>query len=195
MKKVVIARDWRGPWHRGKRLRRCPPALVRPRPTAPHQVLVSCAGRVLVATMGAAGIRTIKREGDRATPRARLTPLVCLSRRPQPSPLAWRLTRADDGWCDDPASGRYNAPVRRPFPMSHERLVRTDAIYDNIIITDHNQRPRIRGAGSAIFIHVAREGMTPTLGCIAFRAADWRHGIVPTGPYLIGVHPRRKTLR
>ncbi|GAB5378181.1 MAG: hypothetical protein AcusKO_46430 [Acuticoccus sp.] len=190
----MIARDWRGPWHRAPR-RPGPPALVRKRALVPHQVIVSCGGRVLFAAMGRTGIRTLKREGDGATPRARLHPLVCLSRATRPAPLPWRRVRAADGWCDDPESGSYNRLVKRPFAHGHESLIREDAIYDTIFATDHNQRPRVRGAGSAIFIHVARPGLTPTLGCIAFRAADWRHGIVPSGAYLIGVDPRRLSAR
>ncbi len=194
MKKDVIGREVRGPLQRG-RGRRGPPALVRPRALGTNQALVSCGGRVLIAAIGSGGIRAVKREGDRATPRARIRPRACLRRRPRPAPLPWRVLRADDGWCDDPRSGRYNAAVRRPSPWSHEILVRSDSIYDNIFATDHNQRPRVRGAGSAIFIHVARPGLTPTLGCLAFGAADWHHGIVPVGDYLIGTDPRPKRRR
>lgn len=189
MKKDVISRDLRGPMFRGRR-RAGPPALVRPRALAADQAIVSCAGRVHFVAIGSGGIRALKREGDQATPRARVRPLACLRRRPRPSPLPWRVTRRDDGWCDDPASGRYNTAVRLPNPWSHEDLVRQDAIYDSIVVTNHNRSPRVRGAGSAIFIHVARPGLAPTLGCIAYPAADWSHDIVPLGDYLIGTDPR-----
>ena len=44
---------------------------------------------------------------------------------------------------------------------------REDRLYDLVIVTDHNRIPRVRGAGSAIFFHIAREGFTPTQGCVA----------------------------
>jgi len=36
----------------------------------------------------------------------------------------------------------------------------------------HNDRPRVRGRGSAVFIHVAGPGLAPTAGCIALRRTD-----------------------
>ena len=44
---------------------------------------------------------------------------------------------------------------------------RADALYDVVVVLDHNRCPRKRGAGSAIFMHVARPGLLPTEGCIA----------------------------
>jgi len=49
---------------------------------------------------------------------------------------------------------------------------REDDLYDVVVVISHNQRPRMRGLGSAVFIHIAREGFTPTEGCIALRRAD-----------------------
>jgi L,D-peptidoglycan transpeptidase YkuD (ErfK/YbiS/YcfS/YnhG family) len=48
-------------------------------------------------------------------------------------------------------------------------LWREDALYDLVVVLGHNRKPRLRGAGSAIFIHVARPGYLPTEGCIALR--------------------------
>ena len=169
--------------------------LVCPRPLSRTEVIVSCGGRTMVAAMGRSGIRTLKREGDGATPRARITPRVILRRSPAPAPLPWRLIRAADGWCDDVASQEYNRAVPHPSAVSHEAMLRADALYDHVIVTDHNSRPRVRGAGSAIFLHVARPGLSPTEGCLAFPAAVWRRGMVPTGPYLIGMAPRPKGTR
>ena len=82
--------------------------------------------------------------------------------------------RPDDGWCDDPGHTRYNSPVRLPFAASHERLWRDDHLYDLVVILDHNQSPRIRGRGSAVFFHLAGPGYAPTAGCIAVRLSDMR---------------------
>lgn len=49
---------------------------------------------------------------------------------------------------------------------------RDDHLYDIVVVTSHNQRPRVKGLGSAIFVHVAASGLTPTEGCVAL---DVRH--------------------
>ena len=83
-----------------------------------------------------------------------------------------RRIRSDDGWCENPADRRYNQPVRLPPGDPGDRLWRTDKLYDLIVELDHNTRPRIAGRGSAVFIHVARPGLTPTAGCIALARKD-----------------------
>jgi len=78
----------------------------------------------------------------------------------------------DDGWCDDPHDRNYNRHVRHPYGASAERLWRADGLYDLVIVIGHNDRPRVRGRGSAVFIHVAGPGLAPTAGCIALRLPD-----------------------
>jgi L,D-peptidoglycan transpeptidase YkuD (ErfK/YbiS/YcfS/YnhG family) len=77
-----------------------------------------------------------------------------------------------DGWCDDPADSEYNRPVTRPYPARHERLWRDDGIYDVIAVMGYNDDPPRPGAGSAIFLHLARPGFAPTEGCVALALAD-----------------------
>jgi L,D-peptidoglycan transpeptidase YkuD (ErfK/YbiS/YcfS/YnhG family) len=74
-----------------------------------------------------------------------------------------------DGWCDAPADRNYNRFVRLPYGASAEALWRPDALYDVLVVLSHNTTPRVRGGGSAIFMHVAREGYAPTEGCVALR--------------------------
>ncbi len=50
--------------------------------------------------------------------------------------------------------------------------MREDHLYDLIIVLGYNDRPRVRGRGSAIFVHLAREGYTPTAGCIGLSRHD-----------------------
>ena len=57
-------------------------------------------------------------------------------------------------------------------PSSADRLTRADHLYDLIIVLGYNDRPRIRGKGSAIFVHLARPGYAPTAGCIALTRHD-----------------------
>lgn len=137
--------------------------------------------------LGRGGIRADKREGDGATPRGVWHPRE-LRYRPDRGPrpatlLPVRRTRREDGWCDDPADGRYNRPVRLPFRPSHEEMWRADGLYDLVVVLDHNERPRQAKRGSAVFLHLARPGFEPTAGCLAFRPADLRRLLARIGPH------------
>jgi L,D-peptidoglycan transpeptidase YkuD (ErfK/YbiS/YcfS/YnhG family) len=94
--------------------------------------------------------------------------------------LPLRPIRPGDSWCDDPAERNYNRLVRLPSRRSAEGLVRADHLYDLVLVLGYNDRPRVRGKGSAIFVHLARPGYTPTDGCIALSRRDMlmllRHG-------------------
>ena len=59
-----------------------------------------------------------------------------------------------------------------PYKASAERLWRDDPLYDLVVVLGVNDRPRMRGRGSAIFLHLARPGYTPTEGCVALRQRD-----------------------
>jgi L,D-peptidoglycan transpeptidase YkuD (ErfK/YbiS/YcfS/YnhG family) len=86
----------------------------------------------------------------------------------KPTPLS-----ADDGWCDDPGDRAYNTFVKLPYAGRHERLWRPDDdVYDLIVPLGYNDGPIVRGAGSAIFLHVARPGYSPTAGCVALDKRD-----------------------
>ena len=121
--------------------------------------------------IGKNGQTSLKREGDNKTPMGTWRPLKLYYRadrinRPQ-TKLPIVPINPTDGWCDEPFDPNYNRPVKRPYQSSSEALWRKDHIYDCIIVLDHNQKPRIHGLGSAIFIHLARKNYTPTEGCIA----------------------------
>ncbi len=91
-------------------------------------------------------------------------------RRPA-TPMPVRTIHEQDGWCDAPADRNYNRPVRHPYAAGAERLWRQDALYDIVVILGYNEHPRVRGRGSAIFMHVAAPGYAPTEGCIALTRA------------------------
>ena len=59
-----------------------------------------------------------------------------------------------------------------PSRRSAEGLKRADRLYDLVLVLGYNDRPRVRGKGSAIFVHLARPGLTPTDGCIALNRHD-----------------------
>lgn len=128
--------------------------------------------------LGETGIRAIKREGDGATPRGvfeiRRVYYRAGRQRRFASAVPWMPLRADMGWCDDPRDGNYNRPVRWPYLASAEKLWRPDHLYDLIVVLSHNERPRVRGRGSATFMHLARPGYLPTEGCIALRPEHLR---------------------
>ncbi len=128
-------------------------------------------GMRVPVVLGHGGVRIDKREGDGATP-VGLLPLRRVLyradrvRRPVAavpvSPLA-----PQDGWCDDPSDRHYNQAVTLPFDARHEALWRGDGVYDVIGVLGWNDAPVVRGAGSAIFLHVSRPDGAPTEGCVA----------------------------
>lgn len=92
-------------------------------------------------------------------------------RRPKTA-LPVSALQPDFGWCDAPGDPNYNRLVRLPYAASHERLWRDDRLYDLIMVLGFNDHPRAQGRGSAIFVHLAREGYSPTEGCIALSRPD-----------------------
>jgi L,D-peptidoglycan transpeptidase YkuD (ErfK/YbiS/YcfS/YnhG family) len=117
-----------------------------------------------------------KREGDGRSPIG-LWPLRRVlyradrGARPKTAMPAQAIHR-EDGWCDDPADPAYNRPVALPYPASAERLWREDSLYDLIVVLGHNDDPVTPGAGSAIFLHLARPDYAPTEGCVALARPD-----------------------
>ncbi len=130
------------------------------------------------AALGFGGVRTDKREGDGGTP-VGLLPLRSVLYRPdriEPPRAAVPVTplTPSDGWCDDSSSPTYNQMVQLPLDARAEALWRHDASYDIIGVLGWNDDPVAIGAGSAIFLHVARIDFAPTEGCIALRRDDLR---------------------
>jgi L,D-peptidoglycan transpeptidase YkuD (ErfK/YbiS/YcfS/YnhG family) len=134
--------------------------------------------RAIRVALGRSSIKANKREGDGGTPAGRFHPVRLwwrADRLPRPrTMLPVRRIDSDDAWCEDPRDRRYNRAFRRSANEPGDRLRRADALYDLIIEIDHNTRPRIAGRGSAVFIHVARDGFAPTAGCVALRRSDLR---------------------
>lgn len=101
---------------------------------------------------------------------------------PRPSTrLPVRPIARHDGWCDAPVDRNYNRKVRLPYPASSERLWRDDRLYDIVVVLNHNQKPRRRYGGSAIFMHIARPGYSPTEGCIALSKPHMRRLLALVG--------------
>jgi L,D-peptidoglycan transpeptidase YkuD (ErfK/YbiS/YcfS/YnhG family) len=130
-------------------------------------------------SLGRSGRSVLKREGDGVTPAGVWRMRAVLYRpdrsmRPRTG-LPVRAIRSDDGWCDDACDRNYNRRVRLPYPASAEHLWRADALYDVVVVLGYNDRPRIRGRGSAIFIHLERPDRGPTAGCVAMAPQHLRN--------------------
>jgi L,D-peptidoglycan transpeptidase YkuD (ErfK/YbiS/YcfS/YnhG family) len=146
------------------------------------------AGRTVRCTLGRGGVRPAaqKREGDGATP-AGAWPLRRLLWRPDrvarpATALPASPIGPHDGWCDGPDDPSYNRPVALPYPASAERLWREDHLYDLLVVLGHNDDPVVAGAGSAIFLHLARPDFAPTEGCIALAEPDLRDLLACAAP-------------
>lgn len=145
------------------------------------------AGTTTRCALGRSGVigAADKREGDGATPLG-LWPIRRLLYRPDRGASKTALPSfaiaETDGWCDDPGDPAYNRPVTLPYPASAERLWREDAVYDWIGVLGHNDDPPVPGLGSAIFLHLARDGYSPTEGCVALSRPDLQRLLALAGP-------------
>ncbi len=173
MSRLRREREKGGP---GPRVRRSRSIAVRAAPGKRSEGRLALAHGVRRAALGRAGLRALKREGDGGTPLGRFPirrVLYRADRVPRPRvPFPVRAIRGGDGWCEDPADRNYNRLVKISPRSAADRLQRADHLYDVILVLGHNDRPRVRGKGSAIFVHLARDGLTPTAGCIALSRRD-----------------------
>lgn len=139
-------------------------------------ILTMSDGRQFRCAIGRGGYALDKREGDGATPIG-VWPFRRVYFRADRGPApeteleTHRLTETD-GWCDAPDDPAYNRHVTLPYDASHEEMWRQDRLYDIVVVLGHNDDPPVPGMGSAIFIHLAREGYAPTEGCVALERED-----------------------
>lgn len=119
-----------------------------------------------------------KREGDGRTPLGHW-PLVAGFYRPdrvQALGVCQQPLDADLGWCDAAGDALYNQICDADYEASHELLWREDSAYDYLGVMEYNLQGAVaadgKGLGSAIFLHVWRNGATHTEGCVALTKAD-----------------------
>jgi len=124
-------------------------------------------------SVGKAGIKNKKKEGDNITPKGIFKLLKLYYRADKIKKIDTELKKIkikkNMGWCDDPKSRHYNKVIKIPNNFSYEKLYRNDNIYDLIIVLSYNISPTIKNKGSAIFIHIAKDKYLPTQGCIALK--------------------------
>lgn len=149
---------------------------IQIRPGRRSQGWLSAGAMTWPVALGRGSIRADKREGDGGTPAGTFHPVRLwwrADRLPRPATLLpVRRIGPNDAWCEDPSDRRYNRFFQRSEEEKGDRLRRDDRLYDLVVEIDHNTRPRVAGRGSAVFIHVARDGFAPTAGCVALRFQD-----------------------
>jgi L,D-peptidoglycan transpeptidase YkuD (ErfK/YbiS/YcfS/YnhG family) len=140
----------------------------------------------LPCALGRSGVTRAKREGDGASPAGWLAVRRIWWRADRVPPPRGRVPRRrirpDLGWCDDARHRRYNQPIPLPTAAGHELMWREDRLYDYVVELGWNDRPAKPGRGSAIFLHLARPGLSPTAGCVAVTPAAIRPLLARLGP-------------
>ena len=126
------------------------------------------ANKVFPCVIGKNGVSNLKREGDGKTPSGEHQIVGMLYRPDRISrPRKWALPiRPRDIWSDDIKDPNYNLMGTLPSSFRHEKLFRSDHLYDLVIITNWNWPYAVKGRGSAIFIHIWAKQVHPTEGCI-----------------------------
>jgi L,D-peptidoglycan transpeptidase YkuD (ErfK/YbiS/YcfS/YnhG family) len=149
-------------------------------PTGSTRGTLRFSGHRYDCAVGRSGVVHPKYEGDGGTP-AGLFPMREVRYRPDRlaqapvSGLPVFKANPTDGWCDDPEDPAYNRVVHMPYQTDAEVMWRDDHLYDVLGVIGYNDAPTLAGAGSAIFLHVAREEgglLMPTSGCVSLRIED-----------------------
>lgn len=153
--------------------------LVKARADGP---LASCEfeGKTYACVIGKTGAiaADAKREGDGKTPLGVFRLVEGFYRSDKVGAAGVCEVPLDDGmgWCDAAGDTFYNNLCPVGYDASHETLWRADASYDYIGVMDYNLQgelaPDGAGRGSAIFLHVWRDGAVQTEGCVALKVAD-----------------------
>ncbi len=151
--------------------------------TPPQDIVVHGDGTLVFdghkyrCALGKGGVTNDKAEGDMATPIGSFAIRSVYYRKDKLGelhfPFRTHFITKHDAWCDDVNDVRYNTHIVIPKDTTHdEALWREDDVYDIVVVLGYNDDPPTPGKGSAIFMHVAREGYTPTAGCIALARED-----------------------
>jgi len=137
---------------------------------------LSFANKVYRCALGKSGIKTDKGEGDGATPAGTFSIREVLYRpdrvaKPKTG-LKISALKPNDAWSDDPKDIDYNKRVLLPHSGRVERLWRKDQLYDIIVVIGYNDGNDRNSRGSAIFLHVVKNGYKYTRGCVAIEKRD-----------------------
>ena len=127
-------------------------------------------------SIGKRGIKSKKKEGDKATP-AGIFSLGKLYYRADrvdkpKTKIPLKAIKKNMGWCDDPQDKDYNKEIKITSNLGNEKLFKKNNAYDYFIVINYNTKKRIPYKGSAIFIHLTKN-YKATNGCIALRKKDF----------------------
>jgi L,D-peptidoglycan transpeptidase YkuD (ErfK/YbiS/YcfS/YnhG family) len=127
-------------------------------------------------SLGKAGISKKVVEGDNITPKGIYKIIKIYYREDRIKNIISKIKlikiKNNMGWCDDPISKKYNQLIKLPTKYHHEKLYRSDKLYDIVIILNYNMNPIVNGKGSAIFLHLSKNLKNKTSGCVALRKKD-----------------------
>jgi L,D-peptidoglycan transpeptidase YkuD (ErfK/YbiS/YcfS/YnhG family) len=161
-------------------------AAVAPVKLVYHDGYLYWPGGQTRAAVGAAGVSSAKHEGDKATPAGTFPLPFGMYRQDRiklpDTSLPMTAMREAHAWVDDPNDPKYNQLVELPYPAHVEEMWREDGIYDFLVVVGYNMNPTQSGAGSAIFLHIARSNFAPTEGCIAIERSALLNLIPFLGP-------------
>lgn len=128
-------------------------------------------GSTVTAVIGKKGVGKAK-EGDAKTPKGTFLLGTSFGWGSAPSGMKYPFRKATkfDYWIDDVKSKDYNKWVTykgNPSKkwQSFERL--THELYKYAVVIRYNDRPIVKGKGSAIFLHMKKTNTKYTLGCVA----------------------------
>jgi L,D-peptidoglycan transpeptidase YkuD (ErfK/YbiS/YcfS/YnhG family) len=120
-----------------------------------------------VGEMGFAAMGN-KREGDGKSPSGVFPLGIAFGYDPSvATKMPYRQATENDFWVDDANSEDYNQWVQgEPNAASWEKMRRDDDQYKYGVVIEYNMDPIVKGKGSAIFLHVWKDGGA-TLGCVS----------------------------
>lgn len=134
-------------------------------------------GYKLKCSVGKAGLKKSKKEGDLATPKGLFKIGLLYYRKDRiklpKCKLKKKIIKKNMGWCDDAKSRKYNKEISFPFKFSAEKLYLKSHSYDLLLNIKYNQMPTIKYRGSAIFLHLINRKYKPTKGCVALSKKDF----------------------
>ena len=138
--------------------------------------LLSIDGVSFFCVFGKDGVTENKVEGDWKTPIGKFPIRKIYYRKDRINKIESEIEcislSPSDAWCDDVNKKEYNTFIKIPFDGSYENLWREDELYDVIIVLGYNDNPIVQGKGSAIFIHISKENMEFTKGCLVINKED-----------------------
>ena len=116
-----------------------------------------------------------KKEGDLKTPKGTFSLGPLFYRKDKFTNPQTKLRKIpikkNMGWCDDVKSKFYNKPILIDKKIRHEKMYRSDDIYNLVIVINYNTKNIIKNKGSAIFLHLTNN-YKKTRGCIALKEND-----------------------